>query len=80
MARTETTAPAEVVTETPAKPAPEDPALIYLAEHRVLKQPQVTEIAYYKGSELIRATVINPCPLQPGIGYTLAEIEAAHGS
>jgi hypothetical protein len=80
MARTETTAPAEVVTEAPAKSTPEAPALIYLAEHRILKQPQVTEIAYYKGAELVRATVINPCPLQPGVGYTLAEIEAAHAS
>ena len=81
MAKTEITAHAEAPIEPTPKTVAETPVLIYLVEHRVLKQPNVTEIAYYKGTELIRATIANPCSLQPGVGYTLAEIEAApHGA
>jgi hypothetical protein len=49
--------------------------LIYLAEHTIYTQPSVTEVAYFKDSELLRAKSVNPCPLLPGIGYTISQIE-----
>jgi hypothetical protein len=55
--------------------------LIYLAEHTIYTQPNVTEVAYFKGSELFRAKSVNPCPLLPGIGYTISQIEGVlHGA
>ena len=47
-----------------------------LAEMLELRQPNVTQIAYWEGDKLIQATTPNPCPLEAGVFYSLTEIKA----
>jgi hypothetical protein len=42
------------------------PSTISVVEHQELTQPNVTQIAFWLGGDLLRARIPNPCAIEPG--------------